>query len=431
MLINILKLAYRSIWKNKTFSFINIIGLSIGLSASFVIGIMVFYELTFDKFHPNNERIFRITSEFVTPEGEFYNRGVPVPLGKRIKEGMSGIDKATTFFNTHVSKIQNEASDLTFRDIGDVVYTDGSYFDFFNYNWIAGDPNGTLSGPNEVVLTKPKAIKYFPGEPVDQVIGKVLRYNDSILVNVVGVVENFKGRSDFTFQEFLSFQTASSSRMKDQVLVGHWNGTNSGSQLFVLINNQSSLGHIQERLDQLAIEKADEEMLALGEKRAFRLQPLHDIHFNPKYGIFNNNNRQASKTALVSLALVALFLLLLGCINFINLNTAQATKRAKEIGIRKTLGSSKYQLIYQFMGETFLLTMVAALFSLFLSSWLLRIFSDFIPKGLAFELFANPIVIISVMLLLFVVVLLSGFYPALVLSKFRPISVLKKSIVSG
>ena len=431
MLRNILKLAFRSIWKNKTFSLINIIGLSIGLSASFVIGIMIFYELSFDKFHSNGELVYRVTSDFVAPEGEFHNRGVPVPLGKEVREGLSGIEMATTFFNTYFAKVYSDVGDKTFRDIDDAIYTDEAYFELFKYKWLAGDPKGILSDPNEVVLTKSRALKYFPDQSMDQIIGKALRYNDSVIVNIVGVVENFKERSDFNFQEFLSYQTASSSRMKDQILVGNWNGTNSASQVFIRLENNLSLGYVQKRLDQLAVENADKELLELGQKRTFHLQPLSDIHFNPKYGIFNNNNKQASKSALISLALVALFLLLLGCINFINLNTAQSTKRAKEIGIRKTLGSSKKQLIYQFMGETFLLTLVAAMISLVFSSWLLRIFSDFIPQGIALELFANPMIILSAIVLLLVVMLLSGFYPALVLANFRPISVLKNQLFHG
>ncbi|MEM9141558.1 MAG: FtsX-like permease family protein [Bacteroidota bacterium] len=185
------------------------------------------------------------------------------------------------------------------------------------------------------------------------------------------------------------------------------------------------------QLDLLAQGHRDEEMVAFGQKRRFYLQPLADIHFNPNYGTYDYSRSQASKPVLISLALVALFLLLLGCINFINLNTAQATQRAKEIGIRKTLGGSRKQLVFQFLGETFLLTVTAAVVSLFFSSWLLRMFSDFIPHGVSFGLFKSPVLITSAILLILVLTLLSGFYPALVLSRFRPVRVLKNQILPG
>ena len=187
----------------------------------------------------------------------------------------------------------------------------------------------------------------------------------------------------------------------------------------------AKIDNIQKRLDEISKEKEHENAAKYQEYRNFRLQPLSNLHFNVDYGIFNSSPPPANKSTLVSLAFIALFLLLLACINFINLNTAQATQRAKEIGIRKTLGGSRKQLIFQFLGETFLLTLFAALVSFFLADWLLRIFADFTPKGLDLDLIYNPVVIISIVLLLLLVTFLSGFYPALVLSHFKPVSVMK------
>lgn len=428
MIRNYIKTAWRNLWNNKVFSFINIIGLAIGLSASFVIGIMVYYDFTFDKFHPDSDRIYRITSNFSTPEGKFYNRGVPVPLGNSLKEGMGDIELVCTFYHTSINKINNKEANLIFKNPDNIIFTDNNYFQLFPYQLLAGNLDDVLSNPNEVVLTKTRAIKYFPNLSPTEVVGKSLVYNDSVPLKVTGIINNFKKRSDLKFQEFISFKSARSLQKNEQVLSTSWDFTNSASQVFVKFAANGNKASVQFQLDKLAKEHENQQMIDFGATREFYLQPLADLHFNSRYGIFNNIDGQASKSVLVSLALIALFLLILACINFININTANATKRAKEIGIRKTLGSSKKQLIFQFLGETFLLTLAAAMVSLLLSVWLFRIFSDFIPHDLSFELFMNPIVIIFVSILLVIVTLLSGFYPALVLSQFKPVSVLKNQI---
>ncbi len=426
MFKNYFKIAFRNLRKNKIFSIINIIGLAIGLSASFVIGALIYYDLTFDKFHPDIDQIYRITTDYKTPEGEFHNRGVAIPLGNKLKEGVAGIKLTSTFFGANPQKIENKDVDQIYRNPEDVIYADNEYFKLFSYKWLAGNPSEVLNNPNEVVLTAARATKYFPDTAPQDIIGRILIYNDSIPIKVVGVVANFEKRSDFIFQEFLSLKSAINLNQEYLVAGDEWNSTNSGSQVFIKIVDNSTLTAVRERLDALAKEHADK-----GQTRSFHLQSLSDIHFNPHYGVFDNSKHQASKIVLSSLAFIALFLLLLGCINFINLNTAQATTRAKEIGIRKTLGSSKKQLIFQFLGETLLLTIAAAIVSLFFSAWLLQLFSDFMPQGVTSELFTSPIMLVSIVILLLLVTLLSGFYPALVLSHFKPISVLKNQVLNG
>ena len=189
-----------------------------------------------------------------------------------------------------------------------------------------------------------------------------------------------------------------------------------------------AISSIQKQLDKLSKSHADQEKLKGGEWIRFYPQPLEELHFDTRFGTFDYNEPQASKKVLINLGIVALFLLLLGSINFINLTTAQATQRAREIGIRKTLGSSKKQLVFQFLGETFILTLFAGILSIFLAFWLLRIFSEFIPSGLSFKLFANPLIIGFSILLLILVALLSGVYPAFVLSGFKPVSMLKNKL---
>jgi len=430
MIFNYFKIAWRNLKKHKLFSLINIISLAIGFSASFVIGMMVFYDLTFDKFHKEGNLIYRVTSKFTNPDGEFYNSGVSVPLKVTVKEGIIGIDLATSIYTSEFLTVRNPETQTEIRHPEYTTFTDPEYFKIFDYNWIAGNKSLALKNPNEVVLTKPRAETYFPKIPLHEIIGKTLVYNDSVSVNVVGVVANFKERSDLVFQEFISMETAKRTDMGNNALSTNWNNTSSASQLFIKLNPNTSIASVKSQFDDLANEHRSEFDSQYNEKREFQLQPLSNLHFNQDLSIFNYSNQPANKSVMIGLGFIALFLLLLGCVNFINLNTAQANHRAKEIGIRKTLGSSKKQLILQFFGETFLLTIAAALLSIIFTFYLLKIFADFTPPGLEFSLFKDPMIISLSIILIFIVTLLSGTYPSLVLTHFKPVSVMKNQVLN-
>ena len=424
MIRNYFKIAWRNIWKNKLFSAINIVSLAIGLSASFVIGLMIYHDFSFDNFHPNKDRIYRLVSEFESPEGSDGFSGVNVPLKKTVKAGLPGIENTTSFFT--YTPYQLNVNDAKFKDPEGLIFTDHQYFEIFNYDWLVGDKNA-LTQPNNVVLSRKKAKVYFPELSLNQMIGKTITYNDSISANVSGIVADFRENSDFIFDEFISLPTAVQTDMKQTVTSEYWTSTNSNSQMFVLLNEKSKISDVISRLDELAIKHENKESVKDGHRTRYGLQLLEDLHFS-EFGIFDYGNKAANKSVLIYLSFIALFLIALGCINFINLNTAQATQRAKEIGIRKTLGSSKPQLIYQFLGETFLLTLISGLVSIFLGYALFKIFSDFLPPSLDYDLIIQPEVIVGLFILLIIVSLLSGIYPALILSRFKPVSVLKSRI---
>ena len=426
MIRNYLKIAWRNLLRHKMFSVINIISLAIGFSASFVIGLMVYHDLTFDKFHEDADLIYRVTTRFETPDGTFNNSGVTVPLKTAAKERMSGIDVASSMYLAYVMSVENPDIKNKFKNPEHITYSDADYFDIFKYNWLAGSRHQVFKNPNEVVLTDARASKYFPDTAFDEVVGKTLVYNDSVLVNVVGVVQNFRERSDFKFQEFLSEETAKQlDGSNTQVLEQQWDNTNSASQLFLKLEPDTKLTDIQAQLNVLAEDNRSEFQIKYGQKRLFSLQSLNDMHFSEDMGIFNFTEYSASKRILWGLAAIALFILLLGIINFINLTTAQSNQRSKEIGIRKTLGSSKKQIISQFMGETFLLTLISAIVSIGLAYFLLKAFSDFTPEGLVFSTFKEPWILALSVLLVVIVTILAGIYPSLILTRFKPISVIK------
>ncbi len=430
MFSNYFKIAWRNLWKHKLFSAINIISLAIGFSASFVIGLMVYYDLTFDKFHEDSDLIYRVTTTSVSSDAEYANPGIPMPY---IIEAQNNMDQAQLAVGIHVAnfnKLQVKQGEPAFKNPDYIVYTDPDYFKLFKYNWLAGAPETALAAPNQLVLTQDRATKYFPDLTPDQIIGKTLIYNDSIQTTVKGVVANFTERTDLIFEEFLSIETSKKTNDGSYILDPQWDNTNSGTQLFIKLSSPNAKSAIAAKLASLEEEHRSDWEKKYNSSKVFYLQPLSDLHFNTDIGIFNFSDRPADKSVMIGLGLIALFLLLLGVINFINLNTAQANYRAKEIGIRKTLGSSKKQLVLQFMGETLLLTIASALISVLLAYWLLAAFSDFTPTGLEFSLFKDPLIIVFAILLIVVVTFLSGIYPALILTKYKPISVLKNQIIN-
>lgn len=431
MLKNQIKYAFRNLWKNKVFSLINVVGLSIGLSASLVIALLVYFDSTFDTFHKGIDKIYRVTTDYTFDGEPFYVRGVPAPLKSEVAN-IDGVVATAPFFEASIKKVSDKNNENTFRNIGDAILTNDNYFNLFQYKWVTSKPNKVLSNPNEVVLTKKRAVRYFPNVAVKNIVGKTLQYNDSISVKVVGVVESFKERTDFTFQEFLSDKTAKSLGLQETVFNPEWNSTNSSNQLFIKLSDNSIASATLKQLDHLSFIHRSEKDKPVDPKntKKYYLEPLKELHFS-KYGIFNITKNIGSKDILKGLGLVALFLLLLGCINFVNLSTAQATKRNKEVGVRKTLGSSKANLISQFIIEALLLTGVAGFLSLFLSYFLLGQFADFIPETVSFSLFLEPKLIVITIVLLVLVALFAGLYPAFVLANFKPVSALKNQISLG
>lgn len=431
MIRNYLKIAWRNLLNNKVFSLINIVSLAIGLSASFVIGLMVYYDFTFDKFHKDKDLIYRVTTDYSSPEGERYNSGVAVPLTVAINQGITGVNKATVFFTAEPVKVMNPIFTKAINNPERVIFADSVFFDFFNYIWLAGNAKTALKNPNELVLTASRAKSYFPKKEYSEILGQTLTYGDSTSAKITGILADFEERTDLTFQEFISLETAKQSYMKDEVMDDNWNSTSSSTQLFIKLNEKKSLNNVQRQLDVLAKEHESENSAKYNSHRTFNLQSINDLHFSKDYGVFDFTENNADKTVLLSLMFIALFLLALGCINFIDLNTAQATRRSKEIGIRKTLGSSKKQLVLQFLAETLMLTLLAAALSIILASGLLKVFADFLPSGLHFGLFADPMIIGFGGALILLVTLFSGFYPALILSSYKPVSVLNNRLHSG
>jgi predicted permease len=427
MFKNYFKIAFRNFGHNKIFSAINIFGLAIGISASLVIFLIVQYDFSFDKFEQDGDRIYRVVTNSYFSGNQYPNSGVTVPMGDAVKNEVTGIDVTAPFY-TYSGKITIPTSNkpVVYKNENNIVFANKNYFRLINYTWVAGSPETSLLQPYQTVLTESIAKKYFPALTGEQIIGKEIILNDSVRMNVAGIVKDLTQNTDFNFSTFISRATLEKTSLKP----GEWDlwgSTNSASQLFIKLSPKTDTSKIVAQIAQL-YKKYNKRDPGDNSRTEYRLQPLSDLHFNPVYDNFDQ--QIAHKPTLYGLMLVAAFLLILGCINFINLTTAQASQRAKEIGIRKTLGSSKKQLILQFLSETFLLTIIATILSVIITPLLLKAFADFIPPGLHFN-WHQPDVLLFLLIITVLVSLLSGFYPALILSSYKPVTVLKNQPVKN
>ena len=433
MLKTYITIAYRNFFRNKIFSFINVLGLAIGISASLVIFLIVHYDFTFDKFEKDRPHIYHVVTEMNFFGSPIHNPGVPSPLPDAVAKEIGGIKDIISFhkFNgdPKVAAPRRNEKPLTIRHQKNIIFTSESYFKLVPYQWLAGSMHIALNEPYKVVLTAERASAYFPGSSFQEMIGRQLTYDDSIVVTVSGIVSDLNQNTDFIFKEFLSQSTIpTSAGLKGNYSWERWGSVNGGSQLLIRLSEQASPKNIESGLQSLE-KKYDKENTNPNSKRYFRLQPFDDIHFNPIYATFGD--RSASKPVLYGLLAVGIFLLILACINFINLTTAQSIHRAKEIGVRKTLGSSGRQLIFQFLTETFFISFISLIISIAITPLLLKIFSDFIPPDLHFDLLHQPYIITFGLLLTVVVALLAGLYPAFVLSGFKAVQVLKNQAYTG
>ena len=424
MIKNYFRNAIRVFGKNKAFSLINISGLSIGISSALVIYIIVAYDLSFDKFEKDRDRIYRVVSNFTFAGEIYHNYGVTYPMGKAVKNEVTGTEAVAPFFTWGEGgkiSIPGTAKDpVVFKKQDRTVFADENFFKIFEYEWLAGSAKSSLRQPYQVVLSKSRADLYFPGMKVAEMIGKEIIINDTITTRVSGIVKDPVKNTDFYLKTFVS-KTTLENRVMDVEEQNAWGNTTSASQLFIKLSSGTSPAQVQKQI--LALyNKYHVKEPGDNSSTTYVLQPFSDIHYNLDYGSFDGG-RIAHKPTLYGLLAVAAFLLFLGCINFINLTTAQASQRAKEIGIRKTLGSSRKQLVFQLLTETFLLTLCAALLSIIITPLLLKVFSDFIPEELHYALTADIVVFLVSLILL--VTILSGIYPALMLSSFRPALVLK------
>jgi len=437
MLKNYFKIAWRNISRRKAYTVINVLGLAFGVCACITIYLVTSYDLSFDKFHPGRERIYRIVGEIQNPRGEksFLNCITNDVAGFQYE--IPGFEKKAAFYGYGASvsipdgdkplkKFDNRIPDSY---VAATIITWPSYFDIFKYQWLAGNP-ATLNDPFKVVLSENQAKKYFGNIPLSSMLGKTVIYEDSLRVSVSGIVKDWTGKTDLGYTGFISVSTATHSFLKNNIPTDDWKSLHPHrSMAFVKLDNGVSAATINKRFETFI--KAHVKSDNPGSQLTMRLQPLSEMHFTAEFhrGDDGDNFRKAYMPALYALMGVALFILIIAVVNFINLSTAQSIQRAKEIGVRKVLGSNRKNITFQFLTETFVLTLFAVIAAVLLVQPCLYLFKDFIAAGITFEIFnASTLVFLSAITLL--TTLLAGFYPARVLAAYLPVLSLRGNVVS-
>jgi putative ABC transport system permease protein len=423
MLRNYLKIAIRSLWRNKLHTAINVLGLSIGLSACLTIFLIANYEFGFDHFRSDAERIYRICTYY---DGVFTskNSGTPTGLADLAAEEKQLFSKAADFFVLS-GDVQVEQK-VDWKNEQDFAIVSPAYFELFpDYEWLDGNPGHALNKPNSIVLTAKQAQRYFNVDNALQAVGKQLIFKKTIPLTVSGIIKDLPPKTDFHFEAFISYATIEHTELADDFELHDWTSTSSSHQLFVALAEGVSLAHAEATFNSMARAAYDEHN-TWGKDNLevqFPFQALKDLHFS-SIGIFNYSRAAAHRPTLYALLGIAGLLLFLAIINFVNLETAQSMRRAKEIGVRKTIGGSRPELMSQFLFEAFLLTGLSIVIAVVFTHWALLYFDAFIPEGVSFSL-ATPAHVLFLFGLLFTVAILAGAYPAFYLSGFEPGRVLK------
>ena len=424
MLRSYMTLALRQLWRNRLYTSLNVLGLAIGLSACWVIFQLVSFEFSFDKNHPNADRLYRVVSRFSLDGKESGNVGVPKPLAEAMRTQVAGVERAVPVrkhwaMDIDVPPAVASAKSTIISESKDIWRTTSDYFKIIPYTWLAGDPANALSAPGKVVLSESRVRQYFPQLTPQQAIGQRLSYidyNDTTRAEVAGVIADLTYPTDFTGKDFLSLKGDTTYASLEE-----WGSLNSENQLFVLLQPTANPARVAQQTNKLSQRLSGPVMAKWGGKPdewQHLLQPLADIHFGTEYG------GRANKKMLFGLVGLALFILVLACVNYINLSTAQVPGRAREIGVRKTLGSSRGALMGQFLGETILVTTLALLVAWPLSILFMQSFHDLIPEGTTDYVNVGKLLLFLLALLL-TVSLLAGTYPAWLITRLQPVKVLR------
>ncbi|MFD1145218.1 ABC transporter permease [Larkinella insperata] len=424
MLKNYLLTAVRAFRRNWNYSLINVIGLTLSLACCLLLFVVIRYELSFDRHHANADRTYRLYRHFTKPE-DGYNVGIPLPVLSALRTDFPALKQQLTFIHdvrspmVAAEDVRSKGNRRRFQEEnGTVAFAEPELFRVFDYDWVNGDPATALNRPGTVVLSEALAHKYF-GE--SDPMGRSLRVNNKMDFLVTGVVKNPPVTSSIPFQALLSF--SSLKQFGANTNWDDWGSSYSGAQLYLTLPETTSKTAMEQQLVPFLRKYLNEEQ---ARDQRYELQPLTAIHYATEMASFNE--RTIGKEMIWAMALIGLFLLVTACVNFVNLATAQAIRRSKEVGVRKVLGSSRMQLVRQFLGETGFLTGLAVVLALLIAHFSLSSVAQLLAIKLTISLFNDPVVLGFLAVLAVLTTVLAGFYPALVLSGYQPVLALKGKI---
>jgi predicted permease len=419
MLKNYFKIAWRNLTRNRAYTIINVLGLTLGVACCILIYTLIMHHLSFDNFHNNKDRIYRIVSEYHDSDETFYNQGLPSPVGKAIRNTTTFAEQVARVisFDNELISLPKEKEVKKFQEPAGVAFTEPSFFSILNFPLVMGDQNTMLSNPNSAVITQKLAKKYFGSE--EAAMNKTIRIENKKDFIITGILKDLPNNTDRHQEIYVSYANLKdySEWMADDV--NAWHGTYSECHCFVLLKKGVTPATANAALAQIVKNNYDGRE---AKARKYKVQPLADIHFDTKY------DANTDKKYLWAMALIAVFLITTACVNFINLATAQALNRSKEIGIRKVLGSMRSQLFWQFIAETFIITLFAFCLAYWVAKMTVPYLNHLLHVQTELTFFNNYKPLLFLPALLLIVVFLSGSYPGLVLARFQPVLALKSKL---
>ncbi len=414
MLKNFFLIAWRNLIKNKASTILNVTGLAIGMTVCLVIGIWLQRELSFDNFHPNGKQIFRLSNTFKSESESFSQAPSGPAFGAQLPKQLPAVKSACRLF---YDKYKIEYGDNEFFESG-MVIVDSNFFTFFGFELMKGDPKSVLNAPNQLVLTEKMAAKYFGKQ---NPIGKTLIVDGDYPMVVTGVAKDALVNSQIQFDFLLSYsflRKIANEQWKfdiDNFWVGGWPHT------YIQLNDEGKWKEAEIAINRVAAKFSEKEWKENKMSYKYHLQPIQDVHLKSQLRYDAKNNGSLARVKVFSI--VGIIILLLACINYINLTTAGAIRRAKETAVRKVVGALKFQLIRQFFFETLIICSIAVIVGVLLLKLILPAFSTWTGQPYNF-----PFSIVNILIILGFILFIStiaGLYPASILSSFDPATSLK------
>lgn len=426
MIRNYLLTALRNIKREKIYSLLNIVGLAMGIGCALVIYKIVTYELSYDRHQENFDNIYRIVREKQISTGINYNEGVPHPLGPALKSDFSQMVSALThyMYGGLITINGPGGNRIKYQEESGVVFAEPTIFDVFTTDFLAGNQSTALENPGSGVIASSLAQKYFGLTPnnLDQALGQVITLENALDIHITGVISDPPRTTDAPFLLLIHYNSQES--VNPYYGKGtRWNSNSSQTNCFVRLEGSQRPEDIANQFPAF-IDKYYGD--GTSEKERYVLQPLSDLHYNTNYGVYSES--QITKESLFALAVVGIFLIVTGAINFINLATAQAVKRSKEVGVRKALGGNRIQLATQFLSETILITLMASFVGFVISELLFIYLKDILGYKLTLDLLSNLETLFFVVLLVSFVGFMSGLYPAIIMARMDPVVALKNKL---
>jgi len=412
MIKNYFKIAWRNLFRNKGFSAINLLGLTIGITSTILISLWVEDELTYDKFHSNYNSIYKLYANRHFNNQVFTAENMVLPLASSVEDGIPQVKYAVVTSHRQPRILSN--GDTKLKKEGYSVSE--HFFEMFSWKFIEGTASTAISDPSSIVLTKAIAKAFFGNEDP---INKTIRIDNNRDAKVTAIVDEVPGNSTFQFDYILPFNTSSENYKKSFT-----NWQNSDWEVFVQVNPGTNMKQLEKNINDIKYQHDP------GDKKisTYFAFPMNKWRLQSEFKDGKNTGGMIEYVRLFSI--IAVIILLIACANFMNLSTARSEKRAREIGVRKTLGSGRRQLIFQFFSESIILASIAFIFSIIVVYLLLPFFNDLVGKHLSLDI-SQPLFWAAAIVLIFFTGIVAGSYPALYLSSFNPVKVLKGTFLAG